>query len=286
MVSRRSPRYYRGSRRRCKYLSRRYIENHSFPIFSLSLSPFTFVSFLDSTSPRGRNENLGRNFSNPVFSIFFFFDHDFDKPWKRIFRDGQYVDIIGFALRFERAARKTREMLKRRNIETVFFCFFLFFLPRLAPTDAKSSNCGLVNANDEKFRTGRSQVSGHERTISLYIRNVLLRRFWFATPLYRSRFSPPNCPQNGNRNHPCSSFPLFARLSVYFPFILVRSRSLLFSYPFNGGEKMKRNCVACEERILSTYKSVELYLGYTTFLEVEVGSRRKREDPAESIDGN
>lgn len=148
-------------------------------------------------------------------------------------------------------------MLKRRNIETVFFCFFLFFLPRLAPTDAKSSNCGLVNANDEKFRTGRSQVSGHERTISLYIRNVLLRRFWFATPLYRSRFSPPNCPQNGNRNHPCSSFPLFAPLSVYFPFILVRSHSLLFSYPFNGGEKMKRNCVACEERILSlTYKSV------------------------------
>lgn len=30
----------------------------------------------------------------------------------------------------------------------------------------------------------------------------------------------------------------------------------------------------------------KLYLGYTTFLEVEVGSRRKREDPAESIDGN
>lgn len=240
----------------------------SFLSYFLSLSPFTFVSFLDFSS---REERESRpKFFQPSFFYFFFFDHDFDKPWKRIFRDGQYVDIIGFALRFERAARKTREMLKRRNIETVFFCFFLFFLPRLAPTDAKSSNCGLVNANDEKFRTGRSQVSGHERTISLYIRNVLLRRFWFATPLYRSRFSPPNCPQNGNRNHSCSSFPLFARLSVYFPFILVRSHSLLFDYPFNGGEKMKRNCVACEERILSTYKSVELYLGYTTFLEVEV----------------
>lgn len=175
-------------------------------------------------------------------------------------------------------------MLKRRNIETVFFCFFLFFLPRLAPTDAKSSNCGLVNANDEKFRTGRSQVSGHERTISLYIRNVLLRRFWFATPLYRSRFSPPNCPQNGNRNHSCSSFPLFARLSVYFPFILVRSHSLLFSYPFNGGEKMKLNCVACEERILSTYKSV--WIISRIYNVSRSWSRVEREDPAESIDGN
>lgn len=256
MVSRRSPRYYRGSRRRCKYLSRRCIENHSFPIFSLSLSVYLCFFPRLNFSSREERESRSKFFQPSFFYFFFFFDHDFDKPWKRIFRDGQYVDIIGFALRFERAARKTREMLKRRNIETVFFCFFLFFLPRLAPTDAKSSNCGLVNANDEKFRTDRSQVSGHERTISLYIRNVLLRRFWFATPLYRSRFSPPNCPQNGNRNHPCSSFPLFARLSVYFPFILVRSHSLLFSYPFNGGEKMKRNCVACEERILSTYKSV------------------------------
>lgn len=225
----------------------------SFLSYFLSLSLSVYLCFFPRLLLAG-----GTRISVEIFptQFFFFFDHDFDKPWKRIFRDGQYVDIIGFALRFERAARKTREMLKRRNIETVFFCFFLFFLPRLAPTDAKSSNCGLVNANDEKFRTGRSQVSGHERTISLYIRNVLLRRFWFATPLYRSRFSPPNCPQNGNRNHPCSSFPLFARLSVYFPFILVRSHSLLFSYPFNGGEKMKRNCVACEERILSTYKSV------------------------------
>lgn len=248
----------------------------SFLSYFLSLSPFTFVSFLDSTSPRGRNENLGRNFSNPVFFFFFFFRSRLWQTLETYFPRRTIRGYNRFCASF-RASRAENE----GNVETSkhrngFFCFFLFFLPRLAPTDAKSSNCGLVNANDEKFWTDRSQVSGHERTISLYIRNVLLRRFWFATPLYRSRFSPPNCPQNGNRNHPCSSFPLFARLSVYFPFILVRSRSLLFSYPFNGGEKMKRNCVACEERILSlTYKSVELYLGYTTFLEVEVGSREK-----------
>lgn len=117
---------------------------------------------------------------------------------------------------------------------------------------------------------------------SLYIRNVLLRRFWFATPLplFAAKLPP---------KWKSKPFLLF--------FSSIRPSKRVFSFhscsisltfircPFNGGEKMKRNCVACEERILSlTYKSVELYLGYTTFLEVEVGSRRKREDRAESID--
>ena len=77
------------------------------------------------------------------------FDHGFDK---RIFHlTDNIVEYNRFCASF-RASRVENE----GNVEMVFL---FFFLPRLAP---KSSNCGLVNANDEKFRTGQSQVSGHD----------------------------------------------------------------------------------------------------------------------------
>lgn len=113
------------------------------PLFlSLSLSPLFGTKF------------LGLEVSSEVF-----FDHD-EKAFPR-----QYVDTIGFALRFERAAWKNVETSKR------FFLSFFFS----ATIDVKSSNCGLVNASDEKFGTGQSQVSSP----FVCIRNVLQQRVRF-----------------------------------------------------------------------------------------------------------
>lgn len=142
------------------------------------------------------------------------FDHGFDK---RIFHlTDNIVEYNRFCASF-RASRVENE----GNVETSkwFFCFF-FFLPRLAP---KSSNCGLVNANDEKFRTGQSQVSGHDSLPpSLYIRNVLQRCSLFGLPFVTPLYLFPNCPQNGN--------PILPIPRIYFFFL-----TLLLSFlPFRS----------------------------------------------------
>lgn len=99
-----------------------------------------------------------------------FFDHD----KKRTFHDGQYVDIIGFALRFERAAWK--------NARETFLSLSFFS----ATIDAKSSNCGLVNA---KFGTGQflNPSCAFGNVLQQRVR-FLLYRLWpgFSDP-------PSNC---------------------------------------------------------------------------------------------
>ena len=116
------------------------------------------------------------------------------------------------------------------NVETSKRFFFLFFfLPRLAP---KSSNCGLVNANDEKFRTGQSQVSGHDSLpSSLYIRNVLQQLFAFRFTVCDSALSLPKLPPKRESDSSYSK-------DIYF---FLNFTSFLSSFPF---DPLLFNCLA------------------------------------------
>lgn len=142
------------------------------------------------------------------------FDHGFDK---RIFHlTDNIVEYNRFCASF-RASRVENE----GNVETSkwFFCFF-FFLPRLAP---KSSNCGLVNANDEKFRTGQSQVSGHDSLPpSLYIRNVLQQLFAFRFTVCDSALSLPKLPPKRESDSSYSK-DIFFFSTLLLSFLLFRS---------------------------------------------------------------
>lgn len=142
------------------------------------------------------------------------FDHGFDK---RIFHlTDNIVEYNRFCASF-RASRVENE----GNVETSkwFFCFF-FFLPRLAP---KSSNCGLVNANDEKFRTGQSQVSGHDSLpSSLYIRNVLQQLFAFRFTVCDSALSLPKLPPKRESDSSYSK-DIFFFSTLLLSFLLFRS---------------------------------------------------------------
>lgn len=105
---------------------------------------------------------------------------DFHKALKTYFSRHSIRTCNRFCASF-RASRA-----KRWNIETskCFFFFFFFCSLRNCRVDVKSSNCGFVNAYDEKFSTDigpRARLSGRDRTIC-YVRNTLVLCSPFGLP--------------------------------------------------------------------------------------------------------